>query len=53
MFMLPWQEIRTDIDKSTKFPSDKDDELPESKKIKLDTADGKLKWQGHAHLCDV
>lgn len=43
------QEIRAEIDQSTKFPGDKDDELPERKKLKLDTTDGKLKRQSCAH----
>ena len=44
------QEIRTEINQATKFPGDKDDELPESKKIKLETSDGKFTKQ---KLCNV
>ena len=42
-FVFSLQEIRTEIDQATKFPNEKDDEPPDSKKIKLEAADGKLK----------
>lgn len=52
------QEIRAQINQATESPSEKDDELPQSKKLKLDVGDGKcdhkvVSVEYGASLCDV